>query len=333
LFNSIPLRIIVVLIKRLTAHEIIYHKGMMNLKKDFEETKQTLKTTYRRADHLSGGVLEIIRNTIQRFTKERGAEASASLAYYIFFSLFPMVLVIIVVGSFFVDRDVVQANLLSLLQGVLPGVEEIVIENINRVLELRGSVTFIALISLTWSATMAFNIIAKNINRAFPKAEVPNFLKGRLMGLFMIIGLALLMLLSFAASTVSGLIPVINIPLNDKALHETLLWQIGSFMVPIVINFLMFWALYQWVPQVSVDRRAAIIGGAIAGVAWELLNNAFTWYLSSGLSRYRLVYGSVGTIVALLFWIYITSTILLIGAHLTASIHNAIRRKNGEENR
>jgi len=305
---------------------------MMNFKKNIDETKGTLKSTYHQADKFSGGVLGIIRNTIQRFTQERGAEAAASLAYYIFFSLFPMVLVIIVIGSFFVDRDVVQTNLLNLLQGVLPGVKEIVIENINQVLQLRGSVTFLALISLTWSATMAFNIIAKNINRAFPKAAVPNFLKGRLLGLFMILGLALLMLLSFAASTVSGLIPVINIPLNDKALHETFVWQIGSFMVPIFINFLMFWALYQWVPQISVDRRAAIIGGTIAGVAWELLNNVFTWYLSSGLSRYRLVYGSVGTIVALLFWIYITATILLMGAHLTASIHNAFRRKQEEGN-
>jgi membrane protein len=300
----------------------------MNLKKNIEETKETLKSTYHQADNMSGGVIGIIRNTIQRFTQERGAEAAASLAYYSFFSLFPLVLVIIVVGSFFVDRDVVQSNLLNLLQGVLPGVEEIVIENINQVLQLRGSVTFVALVSLTWSATMAFNVIVKNINRAFPKAAVPNFLKGRLMGLFMILGLALLMLLSFAASTVSGLIPVINIPLHDKALHETLIWQIGSFMVPILINFLMFWTLYQWVPQISVNRGAAIIGGAIAGIAWELLNNVFTWYLSSGLSRYRLVYGSLGTIVALLFWIYITATILLMGAHLTASIQIAFRKKH-----
>lgn len=303
----------------------------MNLKKNIEETKETLKSTYTQADHMSGGVLGIIRMTIQSFTQERGPEAAASLAYYSFFSLFPLVLVIIVVGSFFVDRDVVQSNLLNLLQGVLPGVEEIVIENINQVLQLRGSVTFVALLSLIWSATMAFNVIVKNINRAFPKATVPNFLKGRLMGLSMILGLALLMLLSFAASTVAGLIPVIDIPLHDIALHETLIWQIGSCMVPILINLLMFYTLYQWVPQISVDRGAAIIGGAIAGVAWELLNNVFTWYLSSGLSRYRLVYGSLGTIVALLFWIYITATILLMGAHLTACIHIAFRKKQEQD--
>jgi membrane protein len=86
----------------------------------------------------------------------------------------------------------------------------------------------------------------------------------------------------------------------------------------------MFWALYQWVPTVKVSRKASFLGSILAGVAWVLLNNAFTWYLSSGLTQYQLVYGSLGTIVALLFWVYLTSTIVLIGAHLTASI----QRKN-----
>jgi membrane protein len=304
---------------------------IMDINKTITKIRKSLKSFYERLNELSGGVLDIIRSAIDRFSQERGSEAAASLAYYAFFSIFPMLLVIIVVGSFFVDRYVVQAELLNLLEGVLPGAEDIVIANIDQVLQLRGAVTFIALISLTWSATSVFNNIATNINRAFPSAEIPNFLKGRMLGFFMFLGLALLMLLSFAASTVSGLIPVIDIPFNDKALHETFLWQIGAFMVPIFTNILMFWAIYHWIPMVKVSRKASLLGAVIAGVAWELLNNIFTWYLSSGLSTYRLVYGSVGTIVALLFWIYLTATIILVGAHLTASIHIAIQKKSEGE--
>ncbi len=73
-----------------------------------------------------------------------------------------------------------------------------------------------------------------------------------------------------------------------------------------------------------------MFGGLITGVAWVLLNNGFAWYLSSGLSQYQLVYGSLGTIVALLFWVYLTGTIVLIGAHLTASIQHA-RRKHTDD--
>jgi membrane protein len=158
----------------------------------------------------------------------------------------------------------------------------------------------------------------------FRRRRCWDFIKGRLRGLLIFFGIALLLLLSLVASTLSGLIPVIEIPYNDIKLHETFIWQIGAFLVPVFFNWLMFWALYQWVPTVKVSRKASFLGSILAGVAWVLLNNAFTWYLSSGLTQYQLVYGSLATIVALLFWVYMTATIVLIGAHLTASI----QRKN-----
>jgi len=300
------------------------------LNQTIQKITNRLKHIYRRADDLSGGVLEVIRVTVERFTEERGAETAASLAYYAFFSIFPMLLVFIVVGSFFVDTAVVQIQLLNLLQGTIPGAEDLVIQNINHVLRLRGAVTFVALISLVWSATSVFNILARNINRAFPYAGLLDFIKGRLRGLIIFFGIGLLLLLSLAASTLSGLIPVIEIPINGINLHETIVWQIGAFLVPVFFNWMMFWALYQWVPTVTVSRRASLFGGLIAGVTWELLNNGFAWYLSSGLSRYQLVYGSLGTIVALLFWVYLSATIVLMGAHLTASIQ-ASRQKRSDE--
>ncbi len=283
-------------------------------------------------DDFSGGSVEILRVAIQRFTAERGPEASAGMAYYTLFSIFPLLLVLIVIGSYFVDRTVVQNQILNILQGVIPGIEEVIIGNIEQVLQLRGAVTFFALISLTWSATSVFNILAKNINRAFPKAAVPDFLKNRLMGFFVILLLVILMLLSFGVSTLSGLIPAIKVPFNEMYLHETFVWQIGAFLVPLGFNFLMFWALYYWVPTVKVNRKASILGALIVAVAWELVNNAFTWYLSSGFSQYQLVYGSLGMIVALLFWLYLTATIMLMGAHLTASIQMAmVHHKEDEE--
>lgn len=297
------------------------------MKKNIKKIKLWLKKAYKKTDKFSGGVLSIIQSAFQRFSKERGSEAAASLAYFAFFSIFPMLLVFIVIGSYFVDRSVVQDQLVNLLSGIVPGVESVIIENINRVLRLRGAMTLVAIVSLVWSATSVFNILAKNLNRAFPRASVPNFLKGRFMGFLMFLGLGALMLLSVASSTLSGLIPVINIPLDGRALHETFIWQIGAFLVPVGINLLMFWALYYWVPRTKVSRKASFIGGLIAGVTWELLNNIFTWYLSSGLSRYRLVYGSVGSIVALLFWIYMTGMITLLGVHLTASIQHAMIEK------
>ena len=302
----------------------------MKLKETLNKIKQSLQTAYRKVDDFTGGVPEILRVAVQRFGVERGPEASASLAYYTFFSIFPMILVIIVIGSYFIDRNVLQEQLLNLLQGILPGAQDLVIGNIERVLQLRGAVTLFALFSLIWSATNMFNILAKNINRAFPKAIVPDFFKGRIMGLFMFLALSLLVFLAIGMTTVVGLIPAVKIPFNGKSLHQTFLWQVGSFLLPIGFNTLLFWAMYYWVPQVKVSRKASLIGALVTGATWDMLNNAFTWYLSSGLDQYRLVYGSVGTVVALLFWVYLTGTIMLMGAHLAASIQAAMVRKAHE---
>ncbi|MEA3327519.1 MAG: YihY/virulence factor BrkB family protein [Chloroflexota bacterium] len=297
----------------------------MDLKQRFEKINRSLKTTYHRVNKSSGGILEVVRRAFSHFTEQRGAETAASMAYYAFFSIFPMLLVFIAIGSFFVDQYVVEDQLLRALQGIVPGVEEVIIANIERVLNGRGAVTFFALISLTWSATNVFDILVKNVNRAFPQADIPDFLKRRMLGFFMFLALGGLMLLSLAASTLSGLIPVFDIPLNGRALHETFIWRIGAFLLPVGINLLLFWAMYQWVPTIKVSRKASLTGATIAAMAWELLNFLFTRYLSNALSQYQLVYGSLSTIMVLLFWIYLTGMIALIGAHLTASIQKAIQ--------
>ena len=302
----------------------------MDFKKKAENLVDELKRLYSHLDKMSGGILGIIRETFERFGETRGSETAASLAYYAFFSIFPMLLVFIVVGSFFVDIHVVRAQLLNLLRGVVPGVEEIVIQNLNEVLELRGTVTIFALVSLTWSSLSVFNLLAVNINRAFPKKPQPGMFQRYLMGFLMMVGLGLLLFLSLGTSVFAEIILDLDIPVNGKALRETFLWRILIFFVPAVFNTLMFWALYQWVPTGKVRARASFIGALVAGLAWEVLNRGFGWYISSGLTEYRLVYGSVGTIIALLFWVYLTAIIALIGAHLSASIHYKMSKKLDE---
>jgi membrane protein len=69
-----------------------------------------------------------------------------------------------------------------------------------------------------------------------------------------------------------------------------------------------------------VYLQASFWGALTASIAWKAVTAGFSWYLRSGLGRYQLVYGSLGTIVALLFLIFIISMITLFGAHLCAAI-------------
>jgi membrane protein len=94
--------------------------------------------------------------------------------------------------------------------------------------------------------------------------------------------------------------------------------------------FLVFFALYHWIPTMDVTLSATVWGALLASLAWKAVTTGFTWYLSSRFGSYQLVYGSLGAIVAFLFLIYVISFITLFGAHLSAAIEGWEREKVNE---
>jgi membrane protein len=71
-----------------------------------------------------------------------------------------------------------------------------------------------------------------------------------------------------------------------------------------------------------------LAGALIASIAWQLATEGFSWYLASGLARYEVIYGSLGGVVALLFWAYLSNMIAIFCAHLTSAI-DATRAPQG----
>jgi len=260
-------------------------------------------------------------DAIQTFSRSRGAEAAASVAFFAIFSLFPLLLFIVVGASFFLDEKVVQDKLIEAVQNTIPISSELITLNIRSVLQKRGSFSLVALVSLWWSASGMFNNITANLTRAWPQASMRNFIKRRLVALGFVSGLVGLLFISLIATTILDLLPLEYLPYWDTvSIEVTVLWKLFSKYVPILFRLLVFWVLYTWGPNVTVPIKAAFWGALLTTVGWELSTAVFSWYLGSGYSRYTLVYGSLSRIVVLLFWIYLSSWILLFGAHLTAAI-------------
>lgn len=279
------------------------------------------KALYERADDLSGGVLGIARHALQSFNEARGAEAAASMAYYAFFSLFPLLLAFVFAASFILEGERAYREVVDLVTEAIPISRGVVEQNVRQVVDLRGTVGIVGLVGLLWSATGVFTVLARNINRAWSEAEPRSFLKRRLVALAMIGTLATLLVLSLLSTTILDLLPRLRVPLwGGVSVYETTLWTVLSSLAPWLFTFLMFLALYLWAPSVEVEWKAAFWGALVAALAWEITKGAFAWYVSSGLVQYELIYGSLGTVVALMFWIYLSSWIALFGAHLSVAI-------------
>ncbi|MFP4394189.1 MAG: YihY/virulence factor BrkB family protein [Anaerolineales bacterium] len=295
------------------------------------EIKAEAQHLWQRANRWSDGWLGVIPEAIQQFGETQASQAAAALAYYTFFSLFPLLLVLVVISSFFLTGDQAYQETINFIQDAIPASQSLIEQNIRQVLELRGQVGLIGVVGLLWSASGAFSTLAYNIDLAWPQAEERNFLEKRLVALGMMGVIFLLLWLSLAATTLEELLPRLEIPLfGGVAIYETSLWAIAIQILPWLFSFLMFLSLYRWAPHTDVRWRAALGGAALGGLGWEVAKNGFAWYLRSGLANYQLVYGSLGTVVALLFWIYISGMLALFGAHLTAAIDHHLAQQEAQ---
>ncbi len=288
---------------------------------------QELKEIYHRVDQRTRGVLGILRSTVERFGEERGSEAAAGMTFYSLFSLFPLLLVLVATGSQVLNSPQAQEQVLDLLMRAFPFSVEIVEENIQRVLRARGSMQLVGVLGLMWSASGAFAVLTRNINRAWPQAHRRNFVKMRLMALIMVAGMVAVLVILLIANTLTLLIP------RQFQQLTALFVSLRYFSRGIIslLSFITFLWLYRWIPNTTVLWAEAAWGALFATISSFLVTTAFTRYLGSGLSNYNLIYGSLGAMVALMFWIYLINIIVLIGAHLSASIAQRTRLQPAHE--
>jgi membrane protein len=284
---------------------------------------ERIRHLYQRADRISGNRLNILKDAINTFNVTRANQASASLAYYLIFSLFPLLLVLISAGSFVLDSGQVYLKVSQLVQRNIPDSFQWIDDNLRHILEQRGAVGIIGLITLIWAASGGFTSLAYNINLAWLEAPQRNYFQHRLIGLEMIAGLSGLFILSLIVDWILNVLHILKPPF--AAFLDLSLWKWSSNLFSWLVLLLLFFVLYYWVPTVNVKTRAAIWGALVSSLSWKIATTFFSLYVRSGFGRYEMIYGSVGALVAFLFLIYILATVTLFGAHLTSAIDRKLK--------
>lgn len=282
-----------------------------------------LQNIYEDVDARTGGVLSTLKSAADSFGEARGSQAAASMSYYALFSLFPLLLVLVAAGSYILEGDPVQ-RVLNLVTEAIPVSRNLIERNLQQVLDQRGTVGLIGLLTLLWSASGVFGVLASNINLAWPQADPRGFLRQRSLAIGIVVILFVLLVVSVVGSTIINLLGQFQVPfLGTVQVYGTFLWTLISNILPLFFSFMLLLALYRWLPNTEVTWSAAFWGALISAIAWEIATSAFVWFLGSGFSRYELVYGSLGAVIALLFIIFISSWIILFGAHLSSAIQRS----------
>lgn len=296
-----------------------------NLLPMLEKLEQKLRVIYEWLNDRTNGAARVLRIAIKRFGDANATQAAAGMAYYAFFSLFPLLLSLVVGASYILEIQSAYDYVMDQAFNVLPAARNIIDANLQEVLNSRGAVGLLGLAGFLWSSSSFFSVLAKNINQANPDYAPRNFLEDKALALLMIVLLAMLMGLSLLSNTVTSILPSLDIFYwRGAPLHETIFWRYIIKSIPFLITFVLLAALYRYIPKKKNGWRGVLIAATLAALSWQLVTQLFSWLLKEGFVRFELVYGSLGAIVALMFWIYLISLITIFGAYLNVAIEQRV---------
>lgn len=289
---------------------------------------QRLKSAYQRIDDATGGWLAVARRSVTSYSAAQGSQASGSMAYYTLFSMFPLLLVLTITMSLFVDVESTQAVLLTILDEIVPDsaiLNQFITDTVNSVIAMRAEVGILSVLALLWSASSAFTTLTYNIDLAWARDRLPNPVKARLVGLLMIGIVYVFLLAALIATPLLAALAARPTPLLSAiGVDLAWFWSWTPRLIAIAVTFAALAAIYRWVPRLHVPWRPALGAAALVTLALQVLNAGLGWYLSSRMARYELIYGSLTSIIILLLWVYLSVTIIFMGAHLCASINQRL---------
>jgi membrane protein len=267
---------------------------------------------------------DIFKRTFKEaFFEDNCLGLAAQLAYYFFFALFPALLFLLALASYFPIETLVDDMFRTLGGVVPPEVLSIITDQITKISqgEQTGLLTF-GMLATLWSSSAAMTAIIDTLNSAYDVEEGRPWWKVRLIAISLTIGVALFILLSFALVVVGP--QLAESIANRTALGGAFEWTWKILQWPVVVAFASggIALIYYFAPDVEQDWVWLTPGSVFATVIWLLASLGFRYYVTN-MSTYVETYGAIGGVMVLMLWFYISGLAILLGAEMNAEIEHA----------
>jgi membrane protein/epoxyqueuosine reductase len=211
------------------------------------------------------------------------------------------------------------------LQRYLPIRTDIIMQNLVGISQAYGRIGFLSFLLLLWSSSGVFLPLEKAVNRAWEVGEARAWWQSRLLALEMAIIAGGLMLIAATFVGVELLFRIRLDALVGPSFHPLVvfLYRLLTALSSFAVALLMFVVLFERLPNRPLRLRQAFPGAFLTAILWETARWLFTVFLP--FFNYRLVYGSIGVVVALMTWAYISSAVMLFGAQVSRTLYGSFR--------
>jgi YihY family inner membrane protein len=259
---------------------------------------------------------------LKKFLRIDGAQWAGAFAFNAFFSLFPLMILLVTIASSFVDRDRAGKVVIACIESYVPISGEMqrqIFDTLAGVIKARQQAGAVALLILVWAALQCFTTLICATNRAWGSA-VYNWWRLPLKSLVLLGVTAGAVLLGMAVPVLMTMAKVWLFPVDDL---RSWVYGLGSFFIPLLVVFFSLSLFYRLAPR-RRTRFAEVWAAALcATVLLRAGESLFVIYLED-FTTLNAVYGALGGIMALLLWIYLSGCVFIFGACLCAGQAEAL---------
>ncbi len=278
-----------------------------------------------------------------RFGKDVFAEAAAddlpmmaaALAHYALLSVVPILLITFYGLGMVLKAESAQQRAIELVRPWLPAptddsvdgdpsssraqrVEGLVTGAFNAMVKDRGRVGGVGLLAMLWICLRIFTTLQRALDRIW---AIEPHEKRPLYWLYPVAlgSMAFLGLFAWLSMLVSSFVASLrfNWPqlLYGQEFRLPSLVTVCSVLASIVLSVLLIYLIYRWLPSARVRARSAAYGAVVAGTLWEVSKHVFAWFITEK-ANFRQFYGTMGGVVIVMIWCYLSAYILLLGAEV-----------------
>ena len=261
-----------------------------------------------------------------KFKEDNATILAAAQAYYYLLAIVPLLILLLAILPYL---QIEPQRVMDFMGTILPGEVASTFEEqiVSVVTTPSGGLLTFGILGTLWSASNAVSAFIKATNEAYDVEETRSFFAQKgiaiLLTLFMLVAVIIALVLPiFGGAIIDMVSSFMNLPSQTEIIFQVLRWVISIAVMSIVLAI-----MYKIAPNKHFPFKEVIIGALIATILWQLVSLAFSFYVAN-FGSYSATYGSLGGLIVLILWFFLTGLILVIGAEINAIIHRHKNVKN-----
>jgi membrane protein len=284
-----------------------------------DERRTLTERARARAGQALARAAKLIERSVDAFARHHCPQLAASISYYALLSIFPAAILMVAIFGVVIGDDEARTEVVDFLFENLPVSEGEGRKDLEKVVDgvtsNTGALGVVGLLGVLYSASALMGAIRNSLAIIEETERQRPPLRAKALDLLLVLGLGILIALSFAATLVRGLAVDLSKDLGftgrviDDALNAV------GFLIPFTLSLIAFTVILTVVPYPRPRLRDVWPGVLLAAVGFELAQRGFALYLEN-FGNYSAIYGSLGAVITFLVFIYIAAMVFLLGAEM-----------------